>query len=387
MSTETTNKKIKIDNGTTFGRTYTDKAVDELLKGVGGAKIIKGYLSGFTTYQKGKAEYDITMDSSVTYDGTPKIFAVYTNNTYSVLMGLIPLSAQINKKTGAYDYWGELTTIAKTNSTSGSGQDSLRVNYQHWAVSLSSEQNKIIIEPMSIAPNYASGNSGKYLRVSSDGYNLEWGDVNLPIVEGTDGANNTITIQDSQSQPFILKVKNTTGYNYIYMNIIYNSTYNRYEYYGSSFITSDNLMIVTSGYGTTLTESLNNTLKDDYKTISLFGEHSILVPKNSADTNIDIYNHSITIGKPNDTYINGFTLLLPSSSNLVVDSIQDLNTILGTTPRMIPVSGCYNPGTPVLITRLNWKGSFANSTLITTGGEEEDILSTFTSIGDVVTTL
>lgn len=39
MSTETTNKKIKIDNGTTFGRTYTDKAVDELLKGVGGQKV------------------------------------------------------------------------------------------------------------------------------------------------------------------------------------------------------------------------------------------------------------------------------------------------------------------------------------------------------------
>lgn len=36
MSTETTNKKIKIDNGTTFGRTYTDKAVDELLKNAGG---------------------------------------------------------------------------------------------------------------------------------------------------------------------------------------------------------------------------------------------------------------------------------------------------------------------------------------------------------------
>lgn len=33
MSTETTNKKIKIDNGTTFGRTYTDKAVDERLQG------------------------------------------------------------------------------------------------------------------------------------------------------------------------------------------------------------------------------------------------------------------------------------------------------------------------------------------------------------------
>lgn len=36
MSTETTKKKIKIDNGTTFGRTYTDKAVDALLKNVGG---------------------------------------------------------------------------------------------------------------------------------------------------------------------------------------------------------------------------------------------------------------------------------------------------------------------------------------------------------------
>lgn len=36
MSKETTNKKIKIDNGTTFGKTYTDKAVDELLKNVVG---------------------------------------------------------------------------------------------------------------------------------------------------------------------------------------------------------------------------------------------------------------------------------------------------------------------------------------------------------------
>lgn len=41
MSTETTKKKIKIDNGTTFGRTYTDKAVDELLKNVGGSAIFE----------------------------------------------------------------------------------------------------------------------------------------------------------------------------------------------------------------------------------------------------------------------------------------------------------------------------------------------------------
>ena len=61
MSTETTNKKIKIDNGTTFGRTYTDKAIDaklptdliasanKLSLGAGNAPLGNGVnLSGFT---------------------------------------------------------------------------------------------------------------------------------------------------------------------------------------------------------------------------------------------------------------------------------------------------------------------------------------------------
>lgn len=61
MSTETTNKKIKIDNGTTFGRTYTDKAIDaklptdliasanKLSLGVGNSALGNGVnLSGFT---------------------------------------------------------------------------------------------------------------------------------------------------------------------------------------------------------------------------------------------------------------------------------------------------------------------------------------------------
>ena len=288
MSTETTNKKIKIDNGTTFGKTYTDKAIDELLKGVGGAKIIKGYLDDFSNYQGDKTLFNITMDSSTTYDGTPKVLAMYTDNTYSVLIGLIPLSTQFDQKTGTYVYCGEITTMAETASTSGSGQeDSLMVNYQHWAVLLSSEQNMIIVEPMSIAPNYASGDSGKYLRVSSDGYNLEWGDVNLPIVEGTQGANSTITIPSEQSQPFILKLANATGYNYIYMNVVYNTTANRNEYHGSVFVTDDDLMLSFSGYGTTLTQTID-TIKGDNnsKTISLFGKHSILVPEDSTDTTI-----------------------------------------------------------------------------------------------------
>ena len=61
MSTETKNKKIKIDNGTTFGRTYTDKAIDaklptdliasanKLSLGIGNAPLGNGVnLSGFT---------------------------------------------------------------------------------------------------------------------------------------------------------------------------------------------------------------------------------------------------------------------------------------------------------------------------------------------------
>lgn len=61
MSTETTNKKIKIDNGTTFGRTYTDKAIDaklptdliatakKLSLGVGNTALGNGVnLDGFT---------------------------------------------------------------------------------------------------------------------------------------------------------------------------------------------------------------------------------------------------------------------------------------------------------------------------------------------------
>ena len=49
MSKETTNKKIKIDNGTTFGKTYTDKAVDELLKNVDSIFDITPYLTSNTS--------------------------------------------------------------------------------------------------------------------------------------------------------------------------------------------------------------------------------------------------------------------------------------------------------------------------------------------------
>lgn len=77
MSTETTNKKIKIDNGTTFGRTYTDKAIDaklptdliatanKLSLGVGNAPLGNGVnLDGFT-YDEGTKTLKVSGGESI----------------------------------------------------------------------------------------------------------------------------------------------------------------------------------------------------------------------------------------------------------------------------------------------------------------------------------
>lgn len=67
----------------------------------------------------------------------------------------------------------------------------------------------------------------------------------------------------------------------------------------------------------------------DYKSINLFGNHSILVPNASTDTNIDLYNHFIKITGTKDTtqVIARFTI--QSSNNLVVDTPEKLTTLLG----------------------------------------------------------
>lgn len=106
MSTETTNKKIKIDNGTTFGRTYTDKAIDaklptdliasanKLSLGVGTNPLGNGInLSGFTYEEAtktlkaaaagGDAVNIITLNDITHFDGdirTDKLNVVKDSN-------------------------------------------------------------------------------------------------------------------------------------------------------------------------------------------------------------------------------------------------------------------------------------------------------------------
>ena len=64
------------------------------------------------------------------------------------------------------------------------------------------------------------------------------------------------------------------------------------------------------------------------KTISIFGNHSILVPKDSTDTNIDLYKHHINYSIT-DSFAGFFEFY--SSKNLVCDSLTDLKTLLGDT--------------------------------------------------------
>lgn len=76
MSTETTNKKIKIDNGTTFGRTYTDKAVDEKLQ---------GFVSTATfTPVKEKADNSLQKPAGLT---KTKLVGVGTNGQENIEIG------------------------------------------------------------------------------------------------------------------------------------------------------------------------------------------------------------------------------------------------------------------------------------------------------------
>lgn len=69
------------------------------------------------------------------------------------------------------------------------------------------------------------------------------------------------------------------------------------------------------------------------KTINLFGNHSILVPNASTDTEINLYNHFIKITGNASEVESGANIIarftIQSSNNLVVDTPEKLTTLLG----------------------------------------------------------
>lgn len=117
MSTETINKKIKIDNGTTFGRTYTDKAVDELLKNMGSGGITKRELvlnapTDFTDATKpsekttlqftetGKAKIDAFIEGITKNNVVSLYCSIYADEE------LIPGITEIERMHGTFDIPG-----------------------------------------------------------------------------------------------------------------------------------------------------------------------------------------------------------------------------------------------------------------------------------------
>ena len=122
MSTETTNKKIKIDNGTTFGRTYTDKAIDaklptdliasanKLSLGVGNAPLGNGVnLDGFTYDEATK-----TLKASGGEGGISVIELTDKNGTIASTQ-LSEINA--NPQNFAFKYNGKILLFTKADST------------------------------------------------------------------------------------------------------------------------------------------------------------------------------------------------------------------------------------------------------------------------------
>ena len=118
------------------------------------------------------------------------------------------------------------------------------------------------------------------------------------------------------------------------------------------------------------------------KTISLFGKHSILVPKDSADTAIDFYIHNIVLKDTANTPTKKIYLTIQSTTNTPATTKELLQTLLGSTARYIRVSG-YTPTND--ISAINWTGTFDTSKYDVRGTETS--LTDFTVIEDSVVTL
>ena len=122
------------------------------------------------------------------------------------------------------------------------------------------------------------------------------------------------------------------------------------------------------------------------KTINLFGNHSILVPNASTDTEINLYNHFIKITGTKDTtqVIARFTI--QSSNNLVVDTSEKLTTLLGNEFEL----GCNGIYGNYSITGLKKTSDGALNIIYNNGGAEslQSVASlTNVTFNDTVTTI
>lgn len=317
MSTETTNKKIKIDNGTTFGRTYTDKAVDELLKGVGGSDVV-------TINCTNEQAESFINNRQITF--TEEQFNIIKNINYSYLALYLP-SSVVNQ-----------TFIFSTYQSHSQTSDTDATMYTLFSLG----NNNTIIG------NYLDQNNNKTFTFIMPSISAE------SII-------NTITFEDSNNQ-LLLKYSGTTEYGYNSFQEI------------KHIVSINNNPVIGGTY-------MNYSFTED-KTISLFGKHSILVPKNSADTAIDLYIHNIVLKDNAETTTKKIYLTAQSTTNTPATTKELLQTLLGSTSRYIRVSGYTSTND---ISAINWTGTFDTSKYDVRG--TETLLTDFTVIEDSVVTL
>ena len=118
MSTETTNKKIKIDNGTTFGRTYTDKAVDERLQGL--------VSTATFTPVKEKANNSLQKPSGLT---KTKLVGVGTNGQENIEIGdNLTLANGKLSATGGVSGGSDMNVLEVNNNTFTGFIDTNKIN-------------------------------------------------------------------------------------------------------------------------------------------------------------------------------------------------------------------------------------------------------------------
>lgn len=158
-----------------------------------------------------------------------------------------------------------------------------------------------------------------------------------------------------------------------------------------SFLYSDGQAINTS---IDLDVSVDAQILTDKNVKTFFGNKSIVKdPTKPNENNIDLYNHIISIDINSTILLNIF--VKASSSNLKVDSLNDLTTLLNAKEDTIIDCIAYNEGqsftrnvniTGLIYTNLTWKYGLV---YMTPQGPfiDNGVLITTATINDVVTTI
>ena len=255
MSTETTKKKIKIDNGTEFARVYTDKEMDSKLSGLSSDTAV---ITLSDAQVQSLSQFNITFTQE---------------------------QATLLEKATSFKFYYAGTEIA------------------HGQCGKFTSDNTSIYGLSMILSNLFFTGTNPGMDAIADYKQL----ITLQLLSTPDTYIIEMSIAGVEDQHWL----NISTYK--------NNTTSSENYYFSSI----------NGSPILSTHPQNVKNYDLGKSINLFGNHSILVPNASTDTEINLYNHFIKITGTKDTtqVIARFTI--QSSNNLVVDSLTDLYTLLG----------------------------------------------------------